>query len=117
MKSFKEFLNKQSLITEMVRLNKGIEVRNDGKNKFSHFHWNGVHFNLFEEIPDSIEELKERIHFKKERDKLKDNELKELLKILNSPSTQKRGKIYKNVYEFTVAIWEILNERDVDDKY
>ena len=116
MNNFKEFCkNNQSLLTEMARLDNNIEVRNDGDSqKFSHFHWKGVHFDLLEDIPQTISDLKERIHFKKEKNKLSDKELGDLLNILKGKSALKRGKIYPNVYEFVKAIWEILNERDVD---
>lgn len=116
MNNFKEFYeNNQSLLTEMARLDNNIEVRNDGDSqKFSHFHWKGVHFDLLEDIPQTISDLKERIHFKKEKNKLSDKELGVLLDILKGKSSLKRGKIYPNVYEFIKAVWEILNERDVD---
>lgn len=54
------------------------------------------------------------ILLQKEKNKLLDKELEDLLNILKEKSTLKRGKIYPNVYEFIKAVWEISNERDVD---
>ena len=105
-------------MNEMAELDGGIVVRNDNDDsKFSHFHWGGIHFNLFENIPKNVSELKERIHFKKEENKLNDKQLKDLFDILYRKSTKKAGKFFENVYEFVVAQWELLNDREVDKPY
>lgn len=105
-------------LNEMAELDGGIVVRNDNDDsKFSHFHWGGVHFNLFEEIPENVTELKRRIHFEKEKEKLSDNQLKDLFNLLYAKPQKKAGKKFDTVYEFTVFEWEILNQRDVDNKY
>ena len=102
-------------ILEMAELDGGIVVRNDNDDKkFSHFHWHGVHFDLFEQIPKNITELKRRIHFEKEQNKLTSSDLANLLKILYSKSTKKAGRYFDNVHDFTVAQWELLNNREVD---
>lgn len=105
-------------MNEMAELDGGIVVRNDNDDsKFSRFHWGGIHFNLFENIPKNVSELKERIHFKKEENKLNDKQLKDLFDILYRKSTKKAGKFFENVYEFVVAQWELLNDREVDKPY
>ena len=105
-------------INEMAELDGGIVVRNDNDDsKFSHFHWGGVHFNLFEEIPKNVSELKSRIHFKKEQNKLTTKQLKQLLNILHSRPQKKAGRKFDTVHEFTVFEWEVLNNRDVDSLY
>lgn len=98
-------------MNEMAELDGGIVVRNDNDNsKFSHFHWGGVHFNLFDRIPKNVTELKNRIHFDKEKNKLSTSQLKQLLKILYSKPSKKAGKKFSTVHEFTVFEWEILNQ-------
>lgn len=105
-------------MNEMAELDGGIVVRSDNNDsKFSHFHWGGVHFNLFERIPNNAVELKNRIHFEKEKDKLSTKQLKGLLDLLYKKSTKKAGKFFNNVHEFAVAQWELLNKREVDKEY
>ena len=105
-------------MNEMAELDGGIIVRNDNDDsKFSHFHWGGVHFNLFEQIPKNITDLRNRIHFEKEESRLTTKQLKDLLNILYLKSTKKAGRLFDNVHEFVVAQWELLNNREVDFPY
>ena len=105
-------------MNEMAELDGGIVVGNDrDDSKFSHFHWSGVHFNLFEQIPKNVTDLKNRIHFEKEENRLNVKQLKDLLTILYKRSTKKAGRLFNNVHEFVVAQWELLNNREVDLPY
>lgn len=105
-------------LNEMAELDGGIIIRNDNDDsKFSHFHWGGVHFNLFEQIPKNVTELKQRIHFKKEENVLNIKDLKVLFNILYQKSTKKAGCLFDCVYDFAVAQWELLNNREVDKPY
>lgn len=105
-------------MNEMAELDGGIVVRNDNDDsKFSHFHWGNVHFNLFEQIPANVSELKNRIHFKKEDNVLSNKQLNDLFKILYSKPQRKAGQKFETVHEFAVFQWEVLNKRDVDEPY
>jgi len=104
------------LLNEMAKLDGGIIVRNDDDDKkFAHFHWKNVHFDLTSEIPKNVTELRQRIHFDKELNLLSVRDLQDLLQLLHSKSQKKAGKGFDTVYEFTIAQWELLNERDIVD--
>lgn len=104
-------------MNEMAELDAGIVVRNDNDDtKFSHFHWNGVHFNLFERVPRNVTELKTRIHFPKEQNKLSDKELSYLFNVLTHKSALRAGRTFDNVHDYAVSIWETLNKRQVDEE-
>lgn len=97
MDNFKEFWKMdQIFIIETARLDNNIEVRNDADmQKFSQFHWKGDHFDLLEDIPQTVSDLKERIHFKKEKNKLSDKELGDLLDILKGKSALNEEKFIR----------------------
>ena len=101
-------------LNEMAEIEGGIVVRNDDDDKkFAYFHWRGVHFELKQEIPKNITELKQRIYFKKEEKLLSSKDLQELLKLLRKTPQRDWARIFGTVYNYTVNTWQTLNGREI----
>lgn len=108
-------------VNEIVRIEKYIIVHNDKETeqdtnnfKFAHFHYNNIHFKFMQECPQNITQLKQMIAFESEKCKISDNDLRQLLKLLQRrPSNTRRIKAI-NVYDYTIGMWETLNERPAD---
>lgn len=108
-------------MNEMARIEKVIIVHNDREPgqkldnlKFAHFHYNNIHFKFMQECPQNITQLKQMIAFESEKSKISDNDLRQLLKLLQRrPSNTRRIKAI-NVYDYTIGMWETLNERPAD---
>lgn len=108
-------------VNEIVRIEKYIIVHNDKEPKqdtdnfkFAHFHYNNIHFKFMQECPQNITQLKQMIAFESEKSRISDNDLRQLLKLLQRrPSNTRRIKAI-NVYDYTIGMWETLNERPAD---
>ena len=107
-------------MNEMAKIEKVLIIHNDKEPgqeidnlKFAHFHYNDIHFRFRQVCPKNITELKEMIAFESEKKKITSKELANLLKLLQRKPIRTRVKA-DTVYDLTLAVWEILNEREAD---
>ena len=114
-------LQDTTCMNEMATIEKVIIVHNDREVgqvadnfKFAHFHFANLHFKFRRECPKNLLELKEMIAFPYELKRVKETELKKLLKLLNSKPTKKTRVVVDNIYDYTIFVWEALNDREVD---
>lgn len=73
----------------------------------------GIPFKFSRTLPKSATQARKLIAFSKEQNKITDRELTELCNVLKSRPNRKEAGV-KTVYEYALALWAGLNDRDVD---